>query len=212
MDLFTVGGHYARAMNTGAGQVDLLLWGAGQFGRWGNLKHAATAYAAEIGYQPKESGLKPWLRLGYYNASGDGSGGNNQHGTFFSVLPTPRIYARFPFFGEMNLQDAFFQILLRPSPKWTIRADAHNLTLADKSDLWYLGGGAFENNSFGYQGRSTGGFGHLANFFDLSVDYQLAKQTTLSLYFGYAQGGAAMQTIFGGKDASLGFVEVTHRF
>jgi hypothetical protein len=212
IDILTFGGHYLRTMSPGKGKVDLMIWGAGQFGRWGALKHGGTAYAAEVGYQPQDSGWKPWLRLGYYNASGDGNPANNQHGAFFPIMPTPRIYARFPFFSENNLQDAFFQALLRPNPRLTVRLDAHNLTLAEKNDFWYVGGGAFENNSFGYIGRPTAGFGHLANLFDLSIDYQLHSQTTLTLYMGYAQGGNAMRTIYGGRDAAFGYVEMMHRF
>ena len=65
-------------------------------------------------------------------AFGDNNPNDGQHGTFFQVLPTPRIYARFPFYNLMNNQDAFAEVVLRPHPKWTIRSDAHFLRLGNR--------------------------------------------------------------------------------
>jgi len=31
---------------------------------------------------------------------------DDQHNTFFQVLPTPRVYARFPFYNLMNNKDS----------------------------------------------------------------------------------------------------------
>ena len=138
----SLGGDYLQTLNTGRGTADLLLWGTWQFGNWGVLDHRAGAVAVEGGFQPKLK-LKPWLRGGYFYGTGDDNPNDRQHGTFFQVLPTPRIYARFPFYNLMNNRDAFAEVILRPHPKWTIRSDAHFLRLSNKNDLWYTGGGAF---------------------------------------------------------------------
>ena len=149
-----------------------------------------------MGYQLPKVPLKPWFRAGYYLGSGDGSNSNGQHGTFFPILPTPRIYARDPFYNKSNLQDIFVQTILRTSPKrgmtaplFTIRGDVHSLRLADSNDLWYGGGGAYDNSVFGYNGRPSSGKSSLATLVDLSVDYAPVKSMTVTAYLSYANGG-----------------------
>lgn len=208
----TIGGHLARVANLGADKADGLLWAAGQFGDWGTQRHGAFAFAAEAGYQANRLAMKPWFRLGFYYASGDSNAKDNLHGTFFPILPTPRLYARMPFYSETNLQDAFAQVILRPNPRLTVRADAHQLALADGQDLWYAGGGAFENSTFGYAGRSGGGSRSLASLFDISADYQIQNNMTLTLYFGYANGGNVVKSIYSGSDATFGYLEANLRF
>lgn len=212
INIGTLGGHYLRALPLGEGTLDGMLWFAGQFGQWGALRHSALSVAAEFGYQWPKAGWKPWIRGGYSLASGDGDPTNSQHGTFNPLLPTPRIYARAPFFTTANLQDAFLQVILRPNPNLTLRTDVHGLWLADSSDLWYAGGGAFNNSAFGYIGRPSGGSNHLGTLFDLSVDWQFQKQTMLSFYLGYVKGGGVVSNSYNGTDSTFGYVEVTHRF
>ena len=67
----TLGGNYLTAIKTGQGTVDLLAWGVGQFGSWGNQDHRAGAFSVEGGWQP-EMKWRPWARLGYTRGSGDG--------------------------------------------------------------------------------------------------------------------------------------------
>jgi len=208
----TYGGHYARVMNAGSGKADVMLWGAGQVGTWGLQNHGAYSVAAEAGYQFPSAGWKPWLRFGYHLASGDGNPNNNQHGTFFPVLPTARVYARYPFFGDTNLQDIFGQLIVKPTNRLTLRGDVHSLRLADNNDLWYSGGGAFNNSSFGYSGRPSGGKGDLATLVDLSADYQLSKSTAITLYGAYANGGGVVANSFTSRDSIFGYAEVNFKF
>jgi hypothetical protein len=129
------------------------------------------------------------------------------------MLPTPRIYARFPFYSEQNLKDAWAQIILRPSARLTARLDFHKLALDRTQDLWYAGGGAFqEKPSFGYSGRPSGGFGSLATLIDLSLDYQLRKSSAITFYVAHAQGGNVVRSIFPGRDATFAYLEVTERW
>lgn len=210
----TLGAHYLGVWDTGAGKLDGLLWGAAQFGDWGALSHRAYAFAAEAGFQPKKLPWNPWLRAGFFRGSGDGDPTDGKHGTYFPVLPTPRIYARFPFYTEANIDDAFVQALVRPAKKLTLRADAHFLSLADRKDLWYAGGGAFQDQlAFGYAGRPSHDSRHLAALLDLSADFQVRKNTTVSAYFGYALGGSVIRSLYGrDADGFLGYLEVTQRF
>lgn len=156
INIGTFGGHYVRILDLPAGVIDTLFWGAVQAGSWGALAHRAVAFAAEAGWQPPVfPKLAPWLRGGYNYGSGDSNPNDRRHGTFFQVLPTPRVYARFPFFNMMNTADGFGELIVRPLKDVTLRADVHTLRLADRNDLWYSGGGAFQPGTFGYTGRPS---------------------------------------------------------
>lgn len=172
----TVGGHYITTFKAGAGKMDALVWGAGQFGDWGDLNHRAAAIAVEGGYQfggRIADKIKPWIRAGYFRSSGDGDPADGAHNTFFQILPTPRVYARFPFYNLMNNEDVFAQLRLKPHAKLSLRADAHYLRLSNAKDLWYVGGGAFQRQTFGYIGRPSNGNKALGAMIDLSVDWNV---------------------------------------
>ncbi len=210
----TFGGHSVHAIETGGGTVDLLLWGAVQTGRWGVQTQRAAAVDVEGGFQPKVAqSVKPWIRGGYTYGSGDGNPNDNRHETFFQLLPTPRPYARFPFFNMMNTEDAYGILILRPHPKVTISSEFHSLRLSDANDFWYSGGGAFQPWTFGYSGRSTSGKRSLGNLYDTGVDVRVNRRLTLSGYLGYTQGLAAMEQIYpNGKNGAFGYLELMHKF
>jgi len=210
----TFGGHSLHAIETGSGVVDLLFWGALQTGRWGAQTQRAGAFDAEAGFQPKIlTGLKPWLRGGYTYGSGDGNPNDNRHNTFFQLLPTPRPYAKFPFFNMMNTEDRYGILILRPHAKIAITSEFHALRLSAANDLWYSGGGAYQPWTFGYTGRSTSGRRSLGNLYDLGTDYRVNRHLTLSEYFGYTEGLAAMEQIYpSGKDGKFGYLELLYRF
>jgi hypothetical protein len=210
----TFGGHTLHAIETDAGTFDMLFWGAVQTGNWGVEAQRAGAFDVEAGYQPKIlPKVKPWLRSGFTYGSGDGNPNDNRHGTFFQLLPTPRPYARFPFFNMMNTEDGYGILQLRPHPKVTTSSEFHSLRLTNRNDLWYSGGGAFQPWTFGYTGRSTLGRRSLANLYDTQVDYRANQKLTLTAYLGYAQGLAAMEQIYPrDKDGRFGYLEFLYRF
>ncbi|HYL73350.1 MAG TPA: alginate export family protein [Bryobacteraceae bacterium] len=212
--IYTFGGHTIHAFDTTAGTLDLLLWGAVQTGRWGVQNQRAGAVDVEGGIQPKIlPNLKPWVRGGFSWASGDGDPADNTHGTFFQLLPTPRPYARFPFFNMMNNQDAFGILILRPHRKLTTSSEFHSLRLANSNDLWYSGGGVFQPWTFGYSGRATSGRRSLGNLYDTSVEFRAQRHVTFTAYLGYTQGLAAMEQIYPqGKDGRFGYLELLYRF
>lgn len=205
------GGHYLRADRTANGTFDLLAWGVAQTGKWGELSHRAGAIAIEGGWQP-QVGWAPWFRGGWNYGSGDGDANDGRHGTFFQLLPTPRIYARLPFFNMMNVSDTFGEAILRPSRTVTLRADVHALRLAGAADLWYQGGGAFEKQTFGYAGRPSNGRTALATLADLSADLTVSPNLTVSGYYGRAVGRAVTDAIYGGGGARLAYLELLIRF
>jgi len=210
----TYGGEYLQVMPTDAGALDVLVWGAAQAGVWGTLSHRAGALAVEAGWQPAALGrLQPWIRVGYDYASGDRDPSDSAHGTFFQVLPTPRVYARLPFFNMMNSRDTFGELIVRPSKRLAARADVHALRLADANDLWYSGGGAFQPGTFGYTGRPSSGQSGLAMLYDVSGDYAVTSHFAVGLYYGRAAGMAAIQSIYpSGNHGHLGYAELLWRF
>jgi len=210
----TAGGHYIHAFETSSGTFDLLFWGAGQFGSWGVQDHRAGSASAEAGYQPPVwPKLKPWFRGGFSYSTGDGNPTDGTHTTFFQILPTPRWLARFPFYNLMNNQDAFGEVILRPDPRFNVRSEIHSLRLANGNDLWYQGGGAYQPWTFGYVGRPSGGRRDFATVADISADYQINRRISMVFYFANAWGGQVMQSIYPkGKDARMGYVELTYRY
>ncbi len=214
IDIGTFGGHYIQDATTKAGTFDLLGWGAVQTGTWGAETQKAAAGNAEAGFQPQGLGrLKPWMRGGFFWSSGDNNPNDNTHGTFFTMLPTPRIYARYPFYNEMNNSDLFAELILRPAKRVTFRSDFHDVWLSNSNDLWYSGGGAFQPWTFGYNSRPSNGKKSLADVYDAGGDFQLNRALALGLYFGYAQGGAVVRKIFpAGPDSKFGYIELNYTF
>lgn len=210
----TYGGHIIVATPTKSGTFDLLGWGAIQSGKWGKLTQRSYAGAIELGWQPVfATSVRPWVRGGYYYASGDNDPTDNKHGTFFAVLPTPRVYARFPFFNFMNNTDAFVEVMLRPGKSLQIRGDVHRLWLSNRNDLWYSGGGAFQPWTFGFNGRPSNGAHSLATLCDISSDYTWKHAISLGLYFGYAVGGDVIKKIYPvNANGALGYTELNYRF
>lgn len=214
--LTTVGGHYIGVAKAGSGKADILIWGAGQFGDWGKLNHRGAAIAAEAGYQfigKSVEKIKPWIRAGYFRSTGDGDPSDNTHSSFFQVLPTPRIYARFPFYDLVNNEDVFAQLRLKPQAKLNVRTDVHHLRLSNANDLWYLGGGAFQKNTFGYTGRPSNGQKTLGTMVDFSLDYAVTPTTALTFYIAGVRGGGVTERIYpNGKNSRFAYLELTKRF
>lgn len=210
----TFGGHTLHAVSAEGGLVDVLAWGTVQTGRWGAEEHRAWAVDFEAGFQPEVlPRLNPWLRGGFTRGSGDGNPDDNKHATFFQALPTPRLYARFPFFNMMNTEDRFASIVVSQHDDVTLSGEFHSLRLASKNDHWYSGGGVYQPWTFGYAGRAPGGARSLANLYDLQAEYRLTPEVTVTGYFGYAQGLGVPHAIYPrGKDGAFGYIELNHRF
>jgi hypothetical protein len=210
----TYGVDYAHVYDTDkAGKFDLVVWGALQNGSWGTQTQHAAAFVTETGWQLPISVVQPWFSVGYSYGSGDGDPNNGRHSTFFQLLPTPRQYARFPFYNMMNNEDAYGTLNLHPTSKLSLRTETHALRLASASDLWYSGGGAFQPQTFGYTGRPSDHNRGLANVWDLSADYAFTRSFSANIYYGHAWGKGVIASIYP-KDASgqLIFLETNFHF
>jgi hypothetical protein len=210
----TYGGNYLHVFNTpSSGKFDIVVWGAAQTGSWGLLTHRAGAFVGEFGWQPPTTTLKPWLSAGYSYGSGDGNSQDSVHETFFQVLPTPRPYARFPFYNMENNEDFYASLNLHPQSKLSLSTELHALRLSSRSDLWYAGGGVFQQMTFGYLGRPSNGNRSLANVWDLSADYQATRAFGVSLYYAHAWGKSVIASIYPkDRNGQFFYLETNLRF
>jgi hypothetical protein len=210
----TYGADYAYVFHTNqAGQFNFLLWGAWQNGSWGSQEQRASSFVGEFGWQPVVRELNPWFSAGYSFGSGDSNPADNRHGTFFQLLPTPRLYARFPFYNMENNEDFYGTAMFHLPRSLSVRSELHALRLADASDLWYSGGGAFQSNSLGYSGRASGGSRSLANVWDVSLDFPLRYGFSVTAYYAHAWGKSVVSNIYpAGTSAQFGYVETNLRF
>lgn len=200
------------AVPVGKDTVDLLFWGVLQDGQWGSLQQHSAAFAAEGGLRLDHVRSTPWVRAGALRTTGDSNANDNVHNTFFQVLPTPRIYARFPFFNMMNSTDQFVQIIDKPSKSLEMRSDLRFLQLTAPADLWYQGGGAFDNKVFGYVGRPGNGHRSSSSLYDISADYALNSQVSLGLYYAHDFGKSVVAAIYPAeRDSNYGYFELTYK-
>ncbi|MGA8044183.1 MAG: alginate export family protein [Terracidiphilus sp.] len=209
----TYGGDLAAVIPAGAGDLDFLFWGALQNGSWGQDGHSANAVALEGGYKFTSVSTSPWLRGGWWRSSGDKHPTDTTHNTFFQMLPTPRLYARLPFYNLMNSTDSFVQVMDTPVKSVVLRSDLHWLQLTSAQDLWYQGGGAFDNKVFGYVGRPANGHSSFASVPDISADWQATKDLALNFYYAYAQGKSVVAAIYpANRNMQYGYVELVYRW
>jgi len=214
LSIHTLGTHLLGVSKLGPGAVDYMVWGAYQFGDWTNLSQSAYAFATEAGYQWTEEFLKPWIRAGYSIGSGDTNARDGTHGTFFQIMPTVRLYAKFPFYNMMNMQDAFAQFIVAPTQTTKVGVDFHHLMLAETSDLFYGGAGATSRTgSLGYFGRASGGNSTIGQIVDVSFTHNLNKYFSWSAYYAHAFGNDVTGNVYQSKNyADYGFVEFTASF
>jgi nucleotide-binding universal stress UspA family protein len=199
----------------GPGRLDVVAWGAGQFGDWQQLEHSAGAFGVEGGYQFPDLWGQPWARIGYFRSSGDPDPDDDVHETFFQMLPTARLYAQTPFYNLMNSGDAFLQFLLKPCADLGLRSEFHWLQAVDTADFVYSGGGATkEDTLFGYAGLPSGGAGHqdLAYLLDLGITYQPKPYLLVYAYYGHAFGQDVIRANYADTQLDYGYVEVTLTF
>jgi hypothetical protein len=208
----TYGANLIATAPAGPGNLDVVLWGAFQNGRWGPLNQSSSAGDVEAGYQLKVAS-SPWLRGGWWRSSGDSNPNDTTHSTFFQVLPTPRVYARDPFYNLMNSTDGFVQFVDKPTKKLALRSDVHWLKLTQGNDFWYQGGGAYDSKVFGFTGRPGNGHNSFASVADISADYQATKAVAVNVYYSHSWGKSVIGAIYpANKNEQFGYVEMVYRW
>lgn len=208
VDLWTFGASHVSVSSGPAGELDSLIWVAGQAGDWYGQPHRAVSVAIEGGYKWKAP-WSPWLRAGWLQASGDDDGGDNRHGTFFQMLPTSRRYAQSATYAQMNLRDLFAQLLFKPHTRASARVDVHRLTLANAADRWYSGSGATARtgNDFGFAARLSRGFSSLGTVIEGSTDLRISPRWSVNGYVGTILGGGVVRATFAGDHLRFFYLE-----
>jgi hypothetical protein len=210
VDLQTAGGHIAALRTVGSIRLDGVAWGAWQRGDWGSLQHRAWSMLVEGGVQWPRAPLTPWLRAGSYRGSGDDSAVDREHKTFFQILPTPRPFARFPFYNGMNTDELFGYVTIVPSRTVTARSGINWLRLHSEQDLWYLGGGAFDARAFGFTGRPPAGGRSLGRLADVSVEWRPASWLAMEAFLARNWGNDVAARIYGSTGSGrLAYLEAT---
>ncbi len=200
-EIHTFGGHLLYTRELGPGSFDFLFWGAYQTGTYAGEDHDAYGLAIEAGYKFKEVTWQPWVRAGIWYGSGDDDPNDNDHETFFMMIPTLRIYAFTPFYNLMNTTYYFGQVIFKPHPKVTVRSDLTRLYLTEEDDYWYLGSGITRPDQFGYAAKPSGGDDDLGTMWDISLfikdlyQYQGFK-LGLNLYYSHVWGGDVIENNF----------------
>ena len=209
-----LGGHLVTAHRAGAGEIDAMLWTAGQFGTWYEQDHRGFAVAAEAGYQWPALRWAPWIRSGISWFSGDDDPLDDRHGTFFPMLPTVRRYSQSTLYSMANLRDVMVQGILRPRSTVTLRVDGHFLSLADGADGWYAGSGATQESGriFGYTLRGSGGGTRLTELVEASADWRLRPYWSINGYVAAASRGPVVRHSFAGGPAVFFYLENVLQF
>ena len=113
----------------------------------------------------------------------------------------------------MNSTDEFVQIIDKPASKLSVRSELHWLQLTSGEDLWYLGGGAYDNKVFGYTGRPSNGYSSFASVADVSADLQITRDVAVNFYYAYASGKRVIGQIYPeDRNAQYGYVELVYRW
>lgn len=140
LKITTFGGHSIHALDTKKRLLTICSFGVPRRPAAGGISITApTPSSARLVSNPRHSATlkwKPWLRSGLSLSSGDGNPGDNKHNSFFQVMPTPRLFARFPFFNMMNNQDIYAGITVKPHARLSLSSEFHSLSLRNRNDLW----------------------------------------------------------------------------
>jgi hypothetical protein len=195
IEVGTVGFHWLGVYPAGPGSFDATLWGAWQFGNYNGLDHRAGAGIVEAGYQLTDVFAKPWLRAGINVSSGDTDPGDDDHNTFFNLIP-----ANFAYYGFadvvsfQNLTNPFVQMRLAPHPMLALNFFVHWFSLTEDDDVRYGGTGAFDKQSFGFPATPTGGRRRVGTEYDVVATFTPHRTTTLELGYCHLDGGAMFRT------------------
>ena len=187
LEIYTLGFSAIGIYPMGAGNADLLIWTAVQFGDYGVLDHLAAAGVVEAGYQFTDVPTKPWLRAGINIASGDGDASDGDHGTFFNMLPTNHLYYGFADrLAFQNLMDLFAQLKLKPHERVGVDISVHHFRLVNDDDAKYFGTGAFTRGAnFGIGANAPTGDNSFGTEIDAVVSVSLCPG--MSLAGGYSR-------------------------
>lgn len=206
------GFHAIDVYRSGGLTFDWLVWAIAQNGEWGALEHSALANAIEGGVRLEDIYGKPWFRLGWNSSTGDSDSKDNDHNTFFQLLPTARLYAETPFYNLMNNQEVFATAALDVAEGLNIKAGTSYLWAAKAADLLYSGGGATKETQFGYAGAPLADSRDLGLLLSLQSSYKFSSSLTVNAYYGHLFGKDGLDAAFSENSLDYGFIEAVMKY
>ena len=191
ISLATFGGSWLGVYELGPGNVDFLLFGAGQLGHYNTLDQAGWAALLEVGYRLPEVPWTPWLRAGVNAASGDSNPNDGDHETFFNMIPTNHIYYGFADqFALQNVVNPFVQLRITPDEMLTWNFFVHWFRLTNSDDARYSGTGVYNTETFGFPAQASRGFTHAGREYDIVMTLTPNKSLTFEAGWSWFEGGA----------------------
>ncbi|MDP8218588.1 MAG: alginate export family protein, partial [Candidatus Theseobacter exili] len=99
----------------------------------------------------------------------------------------------------MNSTNIFFQAIIRPLKRLTIRTDYHVIWLTESRDRWYMGSGPTQEKGsiFGYLGRPSNGEDYLGQELDVMMKYVVNPHCNLVLSYSHVFGKDVIKRIYG---------------
>jgi hypothetical protein len=88
------------------------------------------------------------------------------------------------------------ELMMNPARRVEWRTTFHGLWLASRRDLWYAGGGAYNDASFGCAGLPSHGHRYLGTAADTGPAIKINRHLRISFYVGHAFGGPVVTTNF----------------
>ena len=91
---------------------------------------------------------------------------------------------------------------MKPTSKILLRADFNIIKLAEKSDRWYMGTGATqdEGNINGYLARPSNGNDDLAKTIGLTAKYKISDKLEFEAFYEHIWGGDVIESIYDEDD------------
>jgi len=211
----------------GPGNLDVILWGAFQLGKYidsiptgvppatppvtRRLDQIAGAGIVEVGYQLPEVWGKPWLRTGVNFASGDSDSGDSNRNSFFNILPTNHLYYGYAdALAFTNLIDLLVQLKLSPLPKVGLELSFHQFWLWTADDFRYFGSGAYERRSLGYSTSPSFNSNNVGQEIDFMARYKVNRHLEFMTGVSHIFGGGVFSRnpAFPDKDTNWAYFQV----
>lgn len=196
-DLFinTPGLSLISVNDLGPGEIDFVIWGAYQIGKFGLKNQQAFSFVLESGYEIKEIFLSPWLRIGFAYASGDKNQSDNTNQRFFNLLPTNhKYYGYLDMFSLSNLQNLYLQTMFSYNI-FSLELSLHDFSLSSTKDKWVYGSGASSKNKLGYSDIDFSGK-KVGNEVDVVFYLNPTKSFYSSFGFSLFFGSSGLREVF----------------
>jgi hypothetical protein len=200
-----LGGSLVEIYPAGPGELDILAWVTYEFGHFGVMSHHAMAVIGEGGYAWPKAPFAPWVRGGLAYASGDGDPGDQDHETFFNMVPTNhKFYGDQDLSALQNLTNVYGQLRLQPHPRLVLNFEGHFFRLSDGADAWYGGSGPANNQEFGYVARLPHGGGQtsIGTEWDFTLTWMPRAILGVQVGASHFEGGEVAQALFPIKDST----------